>query len=461
MTKLSFYGATQEVTGSCFLLESLPAQAGDKITKILIDCGMLQCPKYCDIRNRDKFPFDPNSIDAVVVTHAHVDHTGRIPKLVKEGFSGSIFSTPPTKDLSELMLEDSVNVMEYEAKEDGKKPMYSIEDVRQAQLLWHAKKYHEKFVVGDFNITLYNTGHILGSAMVAVEHLGRTTLFSGDMGNPENPLLPDPETIDDVSTLIMESTYGNRVHEDVKDRRLLLERVVEASVVRGGVLMIPAFSLERTQELLWILADMITKKHIPEIPIFIDSPLAIRATRIYEKYYDEYLKETLEGLPPNEGKRAFRYSALPSIKLTESVQDSKKINETPNPKIVIAGSGMSTGGRILHHEKRYLSDPKSTILFVGYQAVGSRGRRIQDGEKEVEIMGDTVKIRCVKETIHGFSAHPDKEALFAFVQKHENILKNVYCVHGEPKALLELVQKVRDYLGVDARAPKYGESVLI
>ena len=458
MIKLSFYGAAQEVTGSCFLLENLPAgKAGGK-NKILIDCGLFQCPKFCDIRSQKPFDFDPKSIEALFVTHAHVDHTGRIPKLVKEGFCGEIYSTHPTKDLAEIMLKDSVGVMIKEAERDGGVVPYTEEDVDRVMSFWEGKNYRERLQIGDFAVTFYDAGHVLGSAMILVacpdRSGGKNILFSGDLGNPANPLLNGFEKVVGAEILVLESTYGDREHEGIEEKKLKLERVIEQSIVQGGVLMIPAFSLEKTQELLWEISDMLRKKQVPNIPIFLDSPLAIRATEVYQKYYSYLNKAYVD-------KRSFSFLNFPQIHVALTTEESKKINNAPSPKIIIAGSGMSTGGRILHHERRYLQDPKSTILFIGYQSPASLGRRIQDGADEVTIFGEKIPVRCSKETIYGYSAHPDYAALFEFVREKSDTLKKIYTTHGEPKSYLTLVQKIRDNLGIEAYAPKYGESVEI
>ncbi len=422
--------------------------------KILIDCGLFQCPKFCDIRSHEPFPFDPKSIEALFVTHAHVDHTGRIPKLVKEGFRGKIYSTHPTKDLAELMLKDSVNVMAKEAEREGGEVPFAEEDVDRVMSFWEGKNYHEQTRIGDFAVTFYDAGHVLGSAMILVEAGGKKILFSGDLGNPANPLLNGFEKVGGAEVLILESTYGDREHEGIEEKKLLLERVIEKSVVKGGVLMIPAFSLEKTQELLWEISDMLRKKEVPNVQIFLDSPLAIRATEVYQKYYSYLNKAYVD-------KKSFSFLNFPQVHVALTTDESKKINEAPAPKIIIAGSGMSTGGRILHHERRYLQDPKSTILFIGYQAPGSLGRRIQDGADEVALFGEKIPVRCRKETIYGYSAHPDYAALFEFVREKADTLKKIYTTHGEPKSSLALVQKIRDNLGIEAYAPKYGESVEI
>ncbi|QQG42612.1 MAG: MBL fold metallo-hydrolase [Candidatus Giovannonibacteria bacterium] len=439
MTRLSFYGAAQEVTGSCFLLES---ESAGRRTKILVDCGLFQCPKFCDIRSREPFPFGPESIDALFVTHAHIDHTGRIPKLIKDGFRGKIFSSHATKELAELMLKDSVGVLEKEARREGEGPLYSEADVDKAASLWEAKETHEEIKIGGFSAALYDAGHILGSAMAVFDSGGERILFSGDIGNAESILQRSAEVVKKPTCLIMESTYGDRAHESA-ERVLMLERVIERTVKQGGVLMIPAFALERTQELLSVISKMMGEKQIPKIPVYLDSPLSIKATSIYEKY----LK-----IP---------FFKFPGVNFSLTTEESKKINGVPPPKIIIAGSGMSTGGRILHHERRYLPDERSTLLIVSYQAPGSLGRRIEDGAKSVEIFGEEIPVRCRVEVISGYSAHADRDALFEFVRAHSDTLKKVYAVHGEPKSSLALVQKIRDNLGIPAYAPKYGESVEI
>lgn len=445
MAKLSFFGASQEVTGSCYLLET------DK-TRILIDCGMFQSPRFSESRNNDPFPFDTKKIDALFITHAHIDHTGRIPKLIKDGFKGKIYSTLPTKDLALLMLKDSVGVLTKEAVREHEPILYTEKEVDMAMSVWEGKNYHDIISAGDFTVTFYNAGHVLGSALIMVECDGKKILFTGDLGNPTNPLLLDTEATPPPDYLIIEATYGDREHEGADEKKLKLERVIERSVVQGGVLMIPAFSLERTQELLWEISDMLKKKQIPNIPIYLDSPLAIHATEIYQKYYSYLNRAHID-------KDSFSFFKVPSVHFSLTTDESKKINDAPTPKIIIAGSGMSTGGRILHHERRYLSDPKNTILFIGYQAPGSLGRRIEDGADFVTLFGEDVAVRCHREIIYGYSAHPDEVSLFEFIHGKADSLKKVFAVHAEPKSSLALVQKIRDNIGLEAIAPKYGESV--
>ena len=446
-TKITFCGGAQSVTGSNYLLES-----GD--TKILIDCGLFQGTKISEDKNDDSFPYDPASIDALFITHAHLDHIGRVPKLVKDGFKGKIFSTPPTRDLAELMLADSLGVMRKEARARKKEDaIYSEDDIQKAIGLWNPVDYHNAIRVADFEINFRDAGHVMGSAMVEISREGKKILFTGDLGNPPNPLLRDTEKVTDANFLIIESTYGDREHEELNEANLKLERVIEDTVHNGGVLMIPAFSLERTQKLLFQVNDLVEHGRIPRVPIFLDSPLAIKATNVYKKYqryYNENAKDIIRS-----GDALFQF---PGLKMTLKTEESKAIKSAPSPKIIIAGSGMSNGGRIVHHERNYLSDPKSVLLLMGYQAAGSLGRRLQEGQKTVRIFGETVRVRARVENIRGYSAHPDMNDLFDFVHGTADTIKKVFVVQGEPKSSLFFTQRLRDYLGVNAVAPETGDN---
>lgn len=446
MLKLSFYGGAQEVTGACYLLET-------DFTRVLIDCGLFQCPQFCTNKNEENFPFDPASLDALVVTHGHIDHIGRVPKLVRDGFRGKIYSTDPTKEFASIMLQDSLGVLEKEARGENRRVLYAEQDIKDAMRLWEGKQYHERFIIGDTHVTFWNAGHILGSAIVELEIGGIKLAFTGDLGNSPAPLLDPLDTIDGVHFLVIESAYGDRVHEDAQVRKMKLERVIEDTIVRGGTLMIPAFSLERTQELLYELNELMENHRIPRVPVFIDSPLAIKATAVYRNY-PKHFNEEAEALIAS-GDDLFKF---PGLRFTERTEESKAINDVPPPKVIIAGAGMMQGGRILHHAKRYLPDPKSTLLLISYQAAGSIGRRIFDGAREVTIHGETVPVRATIKAIGGYSAHADSDGLFDFVSHTASTLQRVFIVQGEPKAALYLAQRIRDNLGIDAIAPRYGES---
>lgn len=447
------------MTGACYHFDSASSTSSGQGTKILVDCGLFQCPRICEPQNYEPFPFDVANIEAVFVTHAHIDHTGRIPKLFKEGFKGKVYSTSATKDLARLMLEDSLGVMGKEAKNKNAELLFDLGDIEHAFKNWEGVEYHDQITAGDFKVRLLDAGHVLGSSMIEIMapdgKLGeyKKILVSGDIGNPPTPLLRPTEVVNDVNIMLVESTYGNRVHEDREGRRLKLERIIEDAVRNFGVLMMPAFSLERTQELLFEMSNLVTAGRVPMVPTFLDSPLAIKATRIYQKYERYFNEEAKHVIGP--GGKLFDF---PMLKFTLSTEESRAINEVRPPKIVIAGSGMSTGGRILHHERRYLSDPNSTLLIMGYQAAGSRGRQLQDGAKTIEIFGEKIPVKCRVENIEGYSAHPDSNMLVEFVKYSVDSLEQVFCVQGEADASLFLVQRIRDYLGIHARAPRLGES---
>jgi len=438
--KLSFHGGAREVTGACYLVESGNA-------KLLVDCGLFQGSRECEELNFQPFQFDPSAVDALLVTHAHVDHVGRVPKLVRAGFSGAIYSTPATRELAELLLEDALHLAERRNEE-----WYDSSDLQRAMALWKEVPYRRRIGVGDAAFQFRNAGHILGSAFAEVWAEGKHLLFTGDLGNIPSVLLPPPEVVRDAEYLIIESTYGNRSHEPPEERILKLERAAEDIAARRGVLVIPAFATERTQDILFLLNEMLHFKRIPEMPVFVDSPLAIRATAVYERHTEQY-KDEIRSLYLAH-PHLFQFKKL---RFTQSVEESKQINEVPPPKIIIAGSGMMQGGRILHHLRRNLSDPHSILVVVGYQAGGSLGRRLLDGEKVVKILGEELSVAAEIRKINGFSAHADNPQLFSFVESARDALKRVFVVQGEEAQALHLAQEVKDRLGVQADAPMMHE----
>lgn len=448
--KLTFHGGTGDVTGANFLFETV---GQNPPIRILIDCGLFQGGKIFEDRNYEPFPYDPASIDYLFVTHAHLDHVGRIPRLVRDGFRGVIYSTPPTKDIAELMLIDSMGVMAKEAETAKKPHLYNEEDVAKSMGLWKTIPYYENFSLSDgMTLSFLNSGHILGSALVVFTVNGKKFVFTGDLGNTPAPLLRNTDAITDANFMLMESVYGDRNHEDYSQRKQILEDVIEETMLRKGVLMIPAFSLERTQELLYEIQGMMEQERIPLVPVFVDSPLAIKVTSVYEKYASYFNHEV-----KNPGSS--KIFEFPQLHFTLTTEESKNINKVPPPKIILAGSGMSNGGRILHHEKLYLPDPNSTLLLAGYQAVGTLGRRLREGERNVKIMGEYVHVRARVANIHGYSAHKDSNGLVEFVASSTDSLEAVYVCMGEPKSSLFLVQRLRDYLGLHATAPELGSSV--
>lgn len=444
--RLSFHGGAKEVTGACYLLEA----AG---TKILVDCGLFQGCGDCPDANFQNFKFDPASVHALVVTHAHLDHVGRIPKLVRDGFSGKIYSTPATRDLVRLLLEDALSLAQRQ-NHNGEHPMlYDARDIERAFALWESVPYEKKISLGDTTFHLLNAGHILGSSFIEIEAEGRRLLFTGDLGNDPSVLLPSPQQVRGIHHLVIESTYGNRTHEPPQERLLNLERAVEDVTARRGTLMIPAFATERTQEILYLLNEMLHFKRIPDVPVFVDAPLAIRVTDVYEQYVGEY-REEIKKLYV-EHPNLFKFKKL---KFTPSVEESKAINDVSAPKVVIAGSGTMNGGRILHHARRYLPDQKSILLITGYQAAGSLGRRLIDGAKSIRMFGEEISVACEIRKINGFSAHADNPQLFAFVERNRETLERVFVVQGEEAEALHFMQEIRDRLGIRADAPTLYET---
>ena len=446
---ITFWGGVGTVTGANFLL-----QAGT--TKILIDCGMIQGPKVADDPNYHPFPYNPAEIKMLFITHAHLDHIGRLPKLVHDGFRGTIYSTAPTKEIATLSLEDSLGVLAKENRDTGRLPLYDQKDIELTMSLWQTLDYHQEVIVDNFMVRPLNAGHVLGSAMYEFISCNKKIVFTGDLGNSPAPLLPDAEVVKEADYLVIESVYGDRNHEDRTARREKLEDAIENTMKNGGTLVIPAFSIERTQEMLYEIERMMEESRIPLVPVFIDSPLAINITKIYKKY-NRYLNQSAEStIHGADGIFAF-----PQLHQTLTTDESRRILDFPGKKIIIAGSGMSNGGRVIHHEKHYLPDPKNALLLVGYQAAGSLGRQILDGARSVRILGEEVPIRAKIININGYSAHRDSQGLMDFIYETSDSLEKVFVTMGEPKASLFLVQKIRDYLGLEAVAPKLGETIEI
>ncbi len=442
MSKLTPYGGAGSATGANFLLEL-------NGKKILVDCGFEQGGDAADIHNRRAFEYDPKSIDLVFVTHAHLDHVGLLPRLYKEGFRGEIYSTLETKEIGEFILTDAAKI---NSEDDA--PIYSIEDIANTQTLWKTLKYHEIRDFGGFKVELYDAGHVLGSSMTKITtSAGKTMLFTGDIGNSPAPFLRDREKVEGLDYLLIESVYGDRIHEDRNSREEKFKRVVEETISRGGTLLIPAFSLERSQIILYELDNLFEEKTIPSVPVYLDSPLAIKLTNIYEKVKNLYNRESEVAI--KGGDDIFNFKELHQ---TAQARDSREIANIVGPKIIIAGSGMSTAGRILFHEERFLPDPDATILFMGYQAAGTLGRQIREGVKKVIIHENEVPVRAKVEIIDGFSGHADSNALVEFVSESEKTLKKVFVAMGETKSGIFLAQRIRDEVGVEALVAEKGKT---
>ena len=452
--KITFYGATQQVTGSNFLLEH-----GGK--KILVDCGLFQGSKFAETLNYSPFPYDPEEIDFVFLTHSHADHSGRLPKLYKDGFRGKVYATKPTIDLSAIALEDNLDLIKDEARKDGHEPLFGAGDLHQVFLLAQGVEYGDELDLGnDIKVIFHDAGHILGSAIIEVDWKNKqgelkSIYFSGDLGNYPVPLLKHYDMPNQADYVVTESTYGDRLHGKNIDKKEILRQVIEETIKKGGTLMIPTFAIERTQELLYEINELIEHEHLPKIPVFLDSPLAIKLTKVYKNYERYFNKKVTHDI--RAGDDIFNF---PGLHLTFSSQESKAINNLKFSKIVIAGSGMSLGGRILFHERNYLPYPNSTILFVGYQVEGSPGRQILDGKKEVKILGQKVEINCQVRSIEGYSAHADQGMLMDWVgkAKQDGNLKKVFVTHGEYHSSSVLAGKIREEINVETVVPEMGES---
>lgn len=456
--RLSFYGGVGKVTGSNFLIEDLPTGQAGARGKILVDCGIEQGADFCEECIYGPFPYDVKTIDALVVTHAHLDHVGRIPKLVKDGFRGKIYMTPPTRDLAELILRDSVNILRQNAERRGSALLYEEQDVETTFSLIETLDYHiEKEVAPGLSVYLRNTGHILGSASVRIrDEEGVTLALTGDIGNSPSPLLPNWEPVTDADALVMESVYGDRLHPSQQTRVELLRDTLKRAIARGGTILIPAFSLERTQLMLYELSNFFAEGSLPAIPVFLDSPLAIKVTTVYEKWGMMYFKPETE----DEMKREGSIFEFPFLKKTLAHEDSIAIEGVPGPKIIIAGAGMSHGGRIGRWETRYLPDSSTTLIIVGYQAPGTPGRRMVEGASSVRLAGTEIKIKAKVENLHGWSAHADRDELMKFAEAAlvEKRPKVIFTAIGEPAAERFLAQRIHDYLGARAVVPELGQS---
>jgi metallo-beta-lactamase family protein len=464
-TSIRFLGAAQNVTGSCYLVEH---QGG----RVVVDCGLYQERKYRE-RNWEPFAVDPGSIDAVLLTHAHLDHCGLLPKLVREGFGGPIYCTSATAEITRIVLLDSARIQEEDAefkrrrheREDRKgprpeEPLYTEEDAERTLPLLRAVGYGSPTpVTNGISASFFEAGHILGSSMIRLELDGgsgaRTSVvFSGDIGQWDKPIIEDPTLFAEADYLIMESTYGDRTHEDPGEIQDLLAQAVNTTHRAGGNLLIPSFALERTQEVLYHLNRLLQAGRIPHLMVFVDSPMAISVTEVFKDHpelFDDAMQELME-----KGHSPFSFSGL---KMTRSVDQSKAINHIRGTSIIIAGSGMCTGGRIKHHLVHNIYRKESTILFVGYQAEGTLGRQILSGARQVRILGQTWRRRANIRMISGFSAHADQPALLRWLSGLKRPPRRLFLTHGESDAIRVLADKIEREKGWKPYIPEYGERV--
>jgi len=464
MVKVTCLGGVGTVTGSSYLIESAAGK------KVLVDCGLFQGGEKMEQRNWEEWGFDPAQISTLFLTHAHIDHSGKIPKLVKDGFKGRILTSPPTAELCSIMLLDAAHVQEMDAEWQTRKnkrrsneevlPLYTTEDA-EASLKLLAPTEKDKIVEPEPGIRarMRDSGHILGSSILElwVEE-GKAPLkmvFSGDLGKKNQLIVQDPHEIFDADYLFLESTYGDRLHRSLDDSKAELLEAIEYAVSHREKVLIPAFAVERTQEILYVLGEFQRAGRLPKIPIFVDSPLAIKATEIFRKNKASYDKEA-QGIV-DQGYDPFN---MPNLRFTASTEESKAINEAKGSAIILAGNGMCTAGRIKHHLKHNLWRPGTSLVIVGFQAQGSTGRQIVDGAKQVRIFGEMVSVKAKVFTIGGFSAHADQSDLLEWAGHFESNPK-VFLVHGEPSASESLAAKIKERLGLDVYLPKWKERLVL
>jgi metallo-beta-lactamase family protein len=464
MAFVQSFGAAEVVTGSCHLLriESGP--------RILVDCGMFQ--GSCEeAKNHEPFGFDPKKVDVLLITHAHLDHVGRIPKLVKEGFDGIIVATKPTFELAQVVLLDSARLMEEEYRTRYRKaqrrgeekkvsqPLYTTEDVEDVYLLAHIHAEYDKplKIAKGVKVIFRNAGHILGSSTVEVsykeEDVEKNVVFSGDLGNKNDIVMPFIENVSRADTLFIESTYGDRNHKNIEDTIAEFKGAVRKTLLNRGNVIIPSFAIERTQEVLCVLKDMYRKRELPHCKVFVDSPMAIKATHLFSKFHRE-LGPKCNRFYEEDGD----VFGFPYLHFTSDVEESRKINEIEKGAIIIAGSGMCTGGRILHHFKNRLWNERNCVIFVGFQAEGTLGRYIVDGAKWVRIYREDIRIRAKVYTINGFSAHADQRELIEWME-HFKKLGNICLIHGEREKQLVFKKMIKKRLGKKAHIVKPKEKI--
>lgn len=470
MAKITFYGGVGTVTGSKYLLES-------NGRKVLVDCGLFQGLKELRERNWQEPPFIPSELDAVIITHAHIDHTGYLPRLVKLGFSGKVYTSSATGDLLKILLPDSGRLQEEEADYRNRHnltrhapalPLYDEADARKALERIHPVPNDgiPVEICEGMKASFRVAGHIVGASMVLVEMENARSeaaangsnsvnfLFSGDLGHYDQPILKDPAAPPECDYLMCESTYGDRLHGEVTSEDGLAE-IINAAYHRDAPILIPAFAVGRTQELLYMIRDLEDKKKIPTMPVIVDSPMAAQATQVYNRWSTEHDEEYASIL-------ANKVHPLRTdwMKTTSTREESKKLNDMKGARIIISASGMLTGGRVMHHALRILPDPDATIIFVGYQAAGTAGRKIQDGAHEVKIMKSTVPVRCHVEHVQGFSAHADWKAVLRWLSPlRETPPKAVFTTHGEPESAEAMAKHIRDEFGWKVIAPQYEQTV--
>jgi metallo-beta-lactamase family protein len=466
MATITFHGGAQEVTGSCHLVES------SAFGRILLECGMHQGGSNVERIEQEYFEFDPASIRAVILSHAHLDHSGMLPKLVNEGFNGPIYCSKATAGLLDIMLKDSANIYLGDLEKEnlrrarkGKKPLeaaYTEEDVENALDLCIGIEYGEKMEIFDgLAVNLQDAGHILGSAIVElfIDEKGKQKklVFSGDLGNKNAVLMKDPSIIDEANVVMMESTYGDRNHKTIEDTVEQLKTILRDTQARGGNILIPAFAVGRTQEILFYLGMLHQQGLLDDWQVALDSPMAIEVTRVYDRWFEALDQTDIEDANPSA--HSILQDFIPNLYLSVSVEESIAINRIKKGAIIIAGSGMCTGGRIRHHFKQRIWDARNTVIFCGYQARGTLGRLLVDGKSRIKIFNDQFAVKANIETLGGFSAHAGQDQLVNWIGGFKNH-PSVVLVHGEPKALDALSNRLYTDLNIKAKIPQLGETIV-
>lgn len=461
--EVKLFGAAKTVTGSCYSIKA-------NNDRILIDCGMFQGSKKLEKQNYDEFDFEIKQHKALLLTHAHLDHCGRIPKLVKDGFRGKIYATSATKDLAFVVMMDSAKIASHDVAYENRRrarqglpprePIYTEHDVRDAISLFESVDYNKKIkITNNISATFHDAGHILGAASIQLEvnegDEAKTIVFSGDLGQINTPIVKDPEIIQKADYVFIESTYGDRLHPTIVERKNKFLEVIHDTHKRGGKLMIPSFAIERAQELLYDLNGFVEKDIMPKIEVYLDSPMAIRATEVFKRHPEAYDKEIKAILDSGDDPFTF-----PGLTYSKTVEDSKGINLVEGPCIIIAGSGMCTAGRIKHHIANYIDDPKNTLLFVGFQVHGTLGYWIKKGEKRIRLLGKEIDVRSKIESIDSFSGHADYQGLINWLKHFSPKPKKVFITHGEEKTASSFSEKVNG-LGIETKIPEMKEKIIL
>lgn len=466
MPTLTFLGAAESVTGSRFLLEA-------NGVRLLVDCGLYQEREFAG-RNWDPFPIDPNTIDAVLLTHAHLDHSGYLPKLVRDGFQGPIYCTAATAELVQILLEDSAHIQEEDAAFKKRRhqrerrrgahpevPLYTVADALAVTNQLNIATYGESVELHNgVRATFWDAGHIVGSASVEVwfplDGADVRVVFSGDLGRRNRPIVHDPDTYKHADYVVMESTYGDRLHPPAESAANRLAAIINETFKKGGKLLIPAFAVERAQEVLYHLAEVSAAGLVKNLKVFMDSPMATDVTKVFERH-PEFLDPPMADML-NRGESPFRF---PGLSMVQTVEQSKAIKDMDHPVVVIAGAGMCTGGRIKHHLVNHISDPRTTVLFVGYQAQGTLGRQIVDGKESVRIHGQMHDVNARIEVMADFSAHADRDGLLRWVSSVDVPPKRVFVVHGEREVSANFAALVQQQAGWKTTVPHYNQSVAL